>query len=100
MRSRGLRIPRDALIAGFDDIETLRDFRPALSTVRLPLEEIGRLATLSTAGHSRKDTLTRSKTSDTSGHQSAGTGTANLKEDQGPAVTGEVKLRRSTQWTP
>jgi LacI family transcriptional regulator len=44
LRSKGLRIPRDAAIAGFDDIETLRDFRPALSTVRLPLEEIGRLA--------------------------------------------------------
>jgi LacI family transcriptional regulator len=44
LRSKGLWIPRDAAIAGFDDIETLRDFRPALSTVRLPLEEIGRLA--------------------------------------------------------
>ena len=100
LREEGLRIPRDALIAGFDDIETLRDFRPALSTVRLPLEEIGRLATLSTAGHSRKDTLTRSKTAVAAEHQSAGTGTAHPKEDQGPAVTGEVKLRRSTQWTP
>jgi LacI family transcriptional regulator len=49
LRSQGLRIPRDATIAGFDDIETLRDFRPALSTVRLPLEEIGRLATRATA---------------------------------------------------
>ena len=39
LRSEGLRIPRDATIAGFDDIETLRDFRPALSTVHLPLEE-------------------------------------------------------------
>ena len=37
LRSEGLRIPRDATIAGFDDIETLRDFRPALSTVHLPL---------------------------------------------------------------
>lgn len=100
LREEGLRIPRDALIAGFDDIETLRDFRPALSTVRLPLEEIGRLATLSTAGHSRKDTLTRSKTAGTPGHQSAGTGAADPNGDQGPAVTGEVKLRRSTQWTP
>lgn len=100
LREEGLRIPRDALIAGFDDIETLRDFRPALSTVRLPLEEIGRLATLSTAGHSRKDTLSRSKTAGTPGHQSAGTGAANLNGNQGPAVTGEVKLRRSTQWTP
>lgn len=44
LRSEGVWIPRDAAIAGFDDIETLRDFRPALSTVYLPLEDIGRLA--------------------------------------------------------
>ena len=49
LRGEGLRIPRDALIAGFDDIETLRDFRPPLSTVSLPLEEIGRLAALGSA---------------------------------------------------
>ncbi|HAP89533.1 MAG TPA: LacI family transcriptional regulator, partial [Arthrobacter bacterium] len=36
LRSQGLRIPRDAAVAGFDDIETLRDFQPALSTVHLP----------------------------------------------------------------
>ena len=53
LRSEGLRIPRDASVAGFDDIETLRDFRPALSTVRLPLEEIGRLAAPGTAGTQR-----------------------------------------------
>lgn len=100
LREEGLRIPRDALVAGFDDIETLRDFRPALSTVRLPLEEIGRLATLSTAGHSRKEALARSKTADESGHQPASTGATHLGDGQGPAVTGEVKLRRSTQWTP
>ena len=100
LREQDLRIPRDALIAGFDDIETLRDFRPALSTVRLPLEEIGRLATMSTAGHSRKETLARSKAGDTSGHQSQNVGAAKLDEGQGPGVTGEVKLRRSTQWTP
>jgi LacI family transcriptional regulator len=44
LRPEGVWIPRDATIAGFDDIETLRDFRPALSTVHLPLEDIGRLA--------------------------------------------------------
>jgi LacI family transcriptional regulator len=44
LRPEGVWIPRDATVAGFDDIETLRDFRPALSTVHLPLEDIGRLA--------------------------------------------------------
>ncbi|WP_285724323.1 LacI family DNA-binding transcriptional regulator [Psychromicrobium xiongbiense] len=46
LRERGLRIPRDTLLAGFDDIEWLQDVRPALTTVRLPLEDIGRQVTL------------------------------------------------------
>ncbi|MFJ6418458.1 LacI family DNA-binding transcriptional regulator [Paeniglutamicibacter sp. NPDC091659] len=46
LREHGLEVPRDAALAGFDDIEWLRDFQPALSTVVLPLEELGRIATL------------------------------------------------------
>lgn len=41
LRERGVRVPDDISIAGFDDIPTLRDTVPALSTVRLPLEEMG-----------------------------------------------------------
>ncbi|MGH3643002.1 MAG: LacI family DNA-binding transcriptional regulator [Mycobacterium sp.] len=37
----GLTVPRDVGIAGFDDIPTLRDHTPSLTTVALPLEEIG-----------------------------------------------------------
>jgi LacI family transcriptional regulator len=37
----GLSVPRDVGIAGFDDIPTLRDHTPSLTTVALPLEEIG-----------------------------------------------------------
>ncbi|CAN7316005.1 LacI family DNA-binding transcriptional regulator [Pseudarthrobacter oxydans] len=77
LRAEGLRIPRDATIAGFDDIETLRDFRPQLSTVRLPLEDIGRLATRATARVSGE--------SDADG------------EEEQPTVSGEVTLRRSTE---
>ncbi|WP_427015447.1 LacI family DNA-binding transcriptional regulator [Pseudarthrobacter sp. P1] len=44
MRSLGLRVPQDVQIAGFDDIPTLRDHSPSLTTYRLPLEQIGRLA--------------------------------------------------------
>ena len=44
MRERGVRVPEDMSIAGFDDIPTLRDTVPALSTVRLPLEEMGEIA--------------------------------------------------------
>lgn len=40
-RELGLSVPRDVCIAGFDDIPTLRDHTPSLTTVALPLEEIG-----------------------------------------------------------
>ncbi|MGS0686271.1 LacI family DNA-binding transcriptional regulator [Nakamurella sp. GG22] len=44
LRDQGYRVPDDMAVAGFDDISTLRDVRPALTTVRLPLVEIGRRA--------------------------------------------------------
>lgn len=40
-RELGLSVPRDVCIAGFDDIPTLRDHTPSLTTVALPLEHIG-----------------------------------------------------------
>jgi LacI family transcriptional regulator len=40
-REQRLSVPGDLCIAGFDDIPTLRDHVPSLSTVALPLEEIG-----------------------------------------------------------
>lgn len=50
-RDHGLRIPDDVSIAGFDDIKTLRDLVPPLTTVRLELEELGeRAATLALDG--------------------------------------------------
>jgi LacI family transcriptional regulator len=42
--SIGVSVPDDAQVAGFDDIPTLLDFRPALTTVRLPLERMGEQA--------------------------------------------------------
>lgn len=44
LRDAGLRTPRDVLVAGFDDIPTLRDHEPGLTTVALPLQEMGRRA--------------------------------------------------------
>ena len=41
LREHGIRIPEDVAVAGFDDIETLRDFTPALTTVQLPLSSLG-----------------------------------------------------------
>ncbi|MEU4996518.1 LacI family DNA-binding transcriptional regulator [Streptomyces sp. NPDC021622] len=49
LRDRGLRIPQDISVAGFDDLPFSIDAVPALTTVRLPLHEAGaragRLAT-------------------------------------------------------
>jgi LacI family transcriptional regulator len=44
LRDAGLRTPRDVQVAGFDDIPTLRDHDPGLTTVALPLQEMGRRA--------------------------------------------------------
>ncbi|WP_233712119.1 LacI family DNA-binding transcriptional regulator [Kribbella turkmenica] len=44
LRSRGVDVPRELGVAGFDDIATLRDVWPGLTTVRLPLEQMGRRA--------------------------------------------------------
>ncbi|MFP3964933.1 LacI family DNA-binding transcriptional regulator [Actinomadura fulvescens] len=40
-RERGVDVPGDLSVAGFDDIATLRDLVPPLTTVRLPLAEMG-----------------------------------------------------------
>jgi LacI family transcriptional regulator, galactose operon repressor len=43
-RDHGLSVPDDVSVAGFDDIRTLRDLVPPLTTVGLPLEEMGERA--------------------------------------------------------
>ena len=44
LRDSGVEPGRDIGIAGFDDIPTVRDITPALTTVRIPLEDVGRRA--------------------------------------------------------
>lgn len=41
---RGLRVPEDLSITGFDDLDLGRSTQPTLTTVRQPLEEMGRMA--------------------------------------------------------
>ncbi|MPZ84161.1 MAG: LacI family DNA-binding transcriptional regulator [Actinophytocola sp.] len=41
LRSRGLSVPDDVSVVGFDDMPIAQDVTPALTTVRLPLVEIG-----------------------------------------------------------
>lgn len=45
IRSRGLRIPDDVSVIGFDDIPQAAMIRPALTTINQPLEKMGRVAT-------------------------------------------------------
>ncbi|MCM4084215.1 LacI family DNA-binding transcriptional regulator [Paractinoplanes hotanensis] len=40
----GMRVPQDVSIGGFDDIDLAQATRPALTTVRQPLGEMGRIA--------------------------------------------------------
>lgn len=45
VRERGLRIPEDVSIVGFDGVSQSEMVHPALTTVRQPLEQMGRKAT-------------------------------------------------------
>ncbi|UNK72079.1 LacI family DNA-binding transcriptional regulator [Microbacterium sp. H1-D42] len=45
IHDRGLRIPEDISVIGFDDTEGAATFWPALTTVHQHLDEVGRLAT-------------------------------------------------------
>ena len=45
VREKGLRVPEDVAIAGFDDIPTARYISPPLTTVRVDVEALGALAT-------------------------------------------------------
>jgi LacI family transcriptional regulator len=44
LRAAGIGVPGDIALAGFDDISTLRDVYPPLTTVRLPLKRLGEIA--------------------------------------------------------
>ena len=44
LRAAGIDVPADIALAGFDDILTLRDVYPPLTTVRLPLKRMGEMA--------------------------------------------------------
>jgi LacI family transcriptional regulator len=39
-RTAGLRVPQDIAVAGFDDVATLRDVVPALTTVHIPVDRV------------------------------------------------------------
>lgn len=43
LRERGIEVPRDVAVIGYDDIAGAEYFAPALSTVRQPFDELGNL---------------------------------------------------------
>lgn len=45
LRSRGLRVPEDIALVGFDDFGVARLTTPGITTIRVPAEELGRVAT-------------------------------------------------------
>ncbi|MFE5143773.1 LacI family DNA-binding transcriptional regulator [Streptomyces fagopyri] len=44
LRSRGLRVPQDVALIGYDDFGVSRLTTPAITTVRVPAEDLGRIA--------------------------------------------------------
>jgi LacI family transcriptional regulator len=65
LRAAGLAVPGDIALAGFDDIGTLRDVYPPLTTVRLPLKRMGELAAalvLSQASNAEGEVVLREST--------------------------------------
>jgi DNA-binding LacI/PurR family transcriptional regulator len=62
LKNEGLRIPRDISIVGFDDQVLSSEFRPMLTTVRQPAEQVGRhgvdLLLKSISGNASKRNMT------------------------------------------
>jgi LacI family transcriptional regulator len=55
LREAGVRVPQDVSLAGYDDIPFARDLYPALTTVHVPHEDLGRLAVRTVLGRSPGD---------------------------------------------
>ncbi|MEV6103734.1 LacI family DNA-binding transcriptional regulator [Streptomyces sp. NPDC051940] len=44
LEEAGIRVPRDVSLVGYDDVPVAQELRPRLTTVHVPLEEMGRQA--------------------------------------------------------
>jgi LacI family transcriptional regulator len=59
LRERGLHVPRDISVTGFDDIELAKFCYPPLTTVHIPRDEIGHTVFRSLARHDKKEVVGR-----------------------------------------
>jgi LacI family transcriptional regulator len=44
LQERGVKVPEEVAIVGFDDVEAAVTTQPTLTTVRVPKEELGAIA--------------------------------------------------------
>ena len=92
LRAGGLQVPADIALAGFDDILTLRDVYPPLTTVRLPLKRMGEMA----AGLVLAEAPAAASDADTGAVASADMRRRPPQQPRVIPVPGEVILREST----
>ncbi|WP_078901198.1 LacI family DNA-binding transcriptional regulator [Actinacidiphila yeochonensis] len=55
LEEAGVRVPRDISLVGYDDVPVAHEMRPRLTTVHVPLEEMGRAAVRIAVGQDDKD---------------------------------------------
>jgi LacI family transcriptional regulator len=75
---RGIQIPEQLSVAGFDDSALARQIFPSLTTVRQPLNEMAETAALTLIGHSGED----------------------IKRSGALTIEGELRIRESTGPAP
>ena len=62
---RGIRVPEDIMVSGFDNIYNARNYAPAMTSVERPLERVGQLACQKIVSHLRGEKPERSTTLET-----------------------------------
>lgn len=55
LEEAGLRVPQDVSLVGYDDVPVAQEMRPRLTTVHVPLEEMGRQAVRIAVADDRED---------------------------------------------